>query len=102
MSLERRDFSVNMKVTEAQAVALNEFFRQWNSLSSGGGSRFVAFYVDGDGTFHPKCEVNAEWNLSQWKEEAKRAYVDSDNDIIRYDADGVSAAIRHKKEKEYI
>lgn len=102
MSIERKDFTVNMKVTECQAVALNEFFRQWNSLSSCGGSRFVAFYVDGDGIFHPKCEVNSEWNLEQWKEEAKHAYVDSYNDIIRYDSDAVSIAIRQTKESQLI
>ena len=49
--------TVTMSVTVPQALALQAMFRYWNRLSSMGASREVAFFVDGDGNFHPdvKC-----------------------------------------------
>lgn len=47
--------SVDMEVTIPQALALQAMFDHWNRLSNIGATREVAFYVDGDGNFHPKC-----------------------------------------------
>ena len=54
---DRSEIIVTMNVTEPQAIALTAMFEYWNWLSAVGGSRRVAFYVDGDGDFHPKCRV---------------------------------------------
>src|SRR5271170_8432052 len=45
-------------VTEAQEIALNDFFATWEQLGSWGSSRWTAFYADGDGDFRPKIRIN--------------------------------------------
>lgn len=47
-------------LTDAQAIAVEEMLAVWQSLSSIGSSRYVAFFADGDGNFHPKISVNGE------------------------------------------
>ncbi len=54
-----------MSVTKAQAVTLRAMFDYWNQLASWGSSRKVAFYVDGDGNFHPKCRVVGAPEISE-------------------------------------
>ena len=51
-------FNVEMELTKAQALAMQAFFERWNELSVRGCSRFVAFYVDGDGNFKPNCKIS--------------------------------------------
>lgn len=48
---------VELDVTEAQALTLQAMFEEWNYLSNIGATRAVAFLVDGDGDFRPKCEI---------------------------------------------
>lgn len=45
-------------LTEAQEIALNDFFATWEQLGSWGSSRWTAFYADGDGDFRPKIRIN--------------------------------------------
>lgn len=51
---------VEMDVTAPQAYALQQFFRMWNMLGNVGSSRYVAFYCDGDGNFHPNCVITTD------------------------------------------
>ena len=52
---DKIEFTVSMKVTIPQMLALKAMFEYWNILANIGASRFVGFYVDGDGDFHPNC-----------------------------------------------
>jgi hypothetical protein len=45
-------------LTEAQAIALEDMFRQWTYLGNIGASRWTAFFADGDGNFRPHITVN--------------------------------------------
>ena len=47
-------------VTESQEIALNDLFATWQMLGNLGGSRWTAFFADGDGDFRPKITVNGE------------------------------------------
>jgi hypothetical protein len=47
--------TITLQVDEAQALAVQAMLKCWNSLGSMGSSRYVAFYVDGDGNFKPKA-----------------------------------------------
>jgi len=63
----------------------------WNRLSAVGGSRRVAFYVDGDGNFHPRCKLSFKGNIPQLTEEMKEAAVVEDRCGHRvYDYDPVA------------
>lgn len=57
MNDKRIDFTVTMKLTKPQALAMKAFFEIWNECAIMGRSRYVAFYVDGDGDFKPNCQV---------------------------------------------
>ena len=48
--------AIYLTATVPQALALQAMFKYWNRLSGRGASRRVAFYVDGDGNFHPDAE----------------------------------------------
>lgn len=48
------------KLTHAQALAVEEMFATWQTLSSQGSSRMVGFLVDGDGNFHPEITINGQ------------------------------------------
>lgn len=61
---DRLTMTVTMQVTPPQALALQAMFEHWNLLSGMGASRSVGFFVDGDGNFHPKCDVQFS-NLSE-------------------------------------
>ena len=54
---DRVEMNIKLQVTPAQGLALQAMFNHWNKMSSWGCSREIAFYVDGDGDFHPKAEV---------------------------------------------
>lgn len=60
-------FTVSMDVNISQAIALKAFFDEWTKLGKQGSSRYVGFYVDGDGDFKPNCEVNFE-NMEQYSD----------------------------------
>jgi hypothetical protein len=57
MSAKRIKMTVTMDVTIPQALALQAMFEYWNQLSRAGCTRHVGFFVDGDGDFHPNCDI---------------------------------------------
>lgn len=98
--------TVTMEVTQAQALALIAMFEYWNELSSCGGSREVAFYVDGDGNFHPHCKIECsdelESRFEHLTDKIRKIAVVRDNDGDRlYDFDPVAWYLRNEDgEKE--
>ncbi len=83
-----------MRVTESQALALKAMFEYWNYLSNIGGSRNVAFMVDGDGNFHPNCEVEVDPPIRELDDELRElAIVKDDGGDRTYDFDSVSYRI---------
>ncbi|KKM68679.1 hypothetical protein LCGC14_1458410 [marine sediment metagenome] len=96
---DRIKLTVEMDVTIPQALALKAMFKYWNQLSSMGSSREVAFYVDGDGNFHPKCKVTTEPDIPELTEEMReKAIVADDRGDRVYDYDPI-AWILHFEEK---
>ena len=82
-----------MDVTEAQEIALKSMFQYWNSLSNVGSSRYVAFFVDGDGNFHPRVTVDGE--KPEVEEELRKLSITEDEDGHRkYDFDSVAWHLR--------
>lgn len=57
---EKFKMNVEFTVTEPQALALQVMFEQWTRMGNSGASADVAFRVDGDGPFSPKCKVTFE------------------------------------------
>ena len=85
---DRSEITVTMTVTKAQAIALKAMFVYWNRLASMGSSRKVAFYVDGDGDFHPTCRISGAPEVT---DEHHKLAVIEDNDGNRvYDYDPVA------------
>lgn len=92
--MKKLKINVEMEVTVSQALALQAMFEYWNKLSSWGSSRYVAFYCDGDGNFHPKCKVTTDSELPELTEELKKVAVVSDsNGHRKYDFDGVASKL---------
>jgi len=60
--------TVVFDVNREQAITLREMFNYWNRLSSIGSSRYVAFFVDGDGNFHPNIKMAFTENLPELEE----------------------------------
>ena len=58
--------TVSMDVTVPQALTLQAMFKTWNVFASRGHSDVVGFYVDGDGDFHPNCEVAYDYDSIAW------------------------------------
>lgn len=83
--------TVTMEVSAPQAYALQEMFKWWTFCGKAGMSRKVAFYVDGDGDFHPNCEVKTEPTLPELpKEQAEKAIVEDKHGHRLYDYDSIS------------
>jgi len=45
-------------LTEPQKLAIEDLLAMWQHLGSIGGSRWTAFFADGDGDFRPKVLIN--------------------------------------------
>jgi len=83
--------SVYMEVTVPQALALQAMFDYWNELSGMGASRFVGFYCDGDGNFHPHAHCMFNEELPELTDELRAAAVQKDDEGDRmYDFDGIA------------
>ena len=88
--------NVTMNVTPAQALTLKAMFDYWNQLSSWGSSRKVGFYADGDGNFHPKCQITFSEELPELTDELRRAAIAEESDGDRlYDFDAVAWRLKH-------
>lgn len=56
---ETKNITVQINnITEAQAIALEDMFATWVYLGNIGGSRWTAFFADGDGNFRPKITID--------------------------------------------
>jgi hypothetical protein len=84
---ERIKMTVTMDVTIPQALALQAFFEYWNELSKKGSSRFVAFYVDGDGNFKPNAEVSFSDPVPELTDELRKLALFRPN---HFDFDAIS------------
>jgi hypothetical protein len=95
---ERVTMNVTMQVTPPQALALKAMFEEWNRLSSIGSSRVIAFYADGDGNFHPKCEMNFSEELPELTPDLRTAAViENDNGNKTFDFDPIAWRINHSE-----
>ena len=100
MSDKRITMTVRMQVTEAQALTLKAMFEYWNQLSGMGSSRMVGFYVDGDGNFHPKCDVELDTTIRELDDELRELAVVQDKRGEReYDFDPIAWRISDDYEK---
>lgn len=88
---EKLKLTVTMNVTAPQAYALMEMFKCWTFYGKAGMSRRVAFYVDGDGDFHPNCECKTEPELPELpKDQAIKTLVEDEHGNCLYDFDALS------------
>jgi hypothetical protein len=60
--------TIEMDVNREQAITLREMFKYWNRLAGIGSSRYVAFFVDGDGNFHPDIKMEFSEELPKLEE----------------------------------
>lgn len=66
--------TLNIKITNLtknQSAAFEDMLFTMNSLGNIGSSRWVSFYADGDGNFHPKITINGSKPKETYKEENK-------------------------------
>lgn len=87
--------TIEMDVTEAQAITLKEMFEYWTRLGNIGSSRTVAFFVDGDGNFQPNCKITTSERIHELPEHVlSKAITDVDGDRF-YDFDPIAWALRN-------
>ena len=97
---------IEMDVTVPQAVTLREMFNYWNRLAGIGSSRYVAFYVDGDGNFHPHVTMSFSEELPELtKDELGHAVVEPRAYDVRegdrfYDFDPIEWILHGERNKE--
>lgn len=88
-------------IDKAQAIALEDMFRTWVALGSMGGSRWTAFFADGDGNFRPKIKVNgqdAQYAPDDVIDDNFRKNYIWDGDEYRIDFDSLYDKLRKKDE----
>ncbi len=102
MSNDRIRVAVYLTATVPQALALQAMFEHWNRLSGLGGSRKVAFYVDGDGNFHPNAQfVNLSTEkLPRLTDEMREAAIvaGKENGDYVFDFDPIAWMLQREKE----
>jgi len=94
-------------LTEAQEIALNDFFATWVTLGNWGSSRWTAFFADGDGDFRPKITINGEKpkytdlvpREKFWPWGTHGEYLDTSGEY-RIDFDSIGWALEAKDERE--
>ena len=91
--------TVELEVTIPQALTLQAMFDYWNQLSGKGSSRFVAFYADGDGNFHPQAKCTFSEELPYLNAHMRHLAVVEDLDGNRkYDFDPVAWKLSEPEE----
>ncbi len=103
---DRVTLVATMRVTEPQALALQAMFNQWNRLASWGSSRFVGFYVDGDGDFKPNVTCAIHGDIKRLDEELESVALvnrvegdDRNQSEYKYDFDPIAWTLRHRREE---
>lgn len=88
---KRIEMTVKMQVTVSQGLALQAMFEYWNRLSAIGGSRSAGFYADGDGNFHPHCQITFSEELPELTQELRQIAIVEDREGNRvYDFDPIA------------
>ncbi len=92
---DRIEMTVKLQVTPAQGLALQAMFEHWNTLSAVGCSRNISFFVDGDGNFHPKIDIEFSEEVEELTEELrKKAVCNNDgNGELGFDFDRIAWAL---------
>lgn len=92
---DRIEMTIKLQVTPAQGLALQTMMNHWNLLSSWGSSRYIAFYVDGDGNFHPKAECRFSGEIPELTEEMEKKAISKDDGDgnLGFDFDGIAWAL---------
>lgn len=67
-------------LSEPQAIALMAMFEEWERHGSFGVSRWMGFFVDGDGPFHPKIDIEPSTDIIE-SEELKEAAEINNNEF---------------------
>ena len=81
-------------ITEAQAIALEDMFAKMVTLGNIGGSRWVAFFSDGDGNFRPKIKVNGNDAKDTDIIDTKKLWKPmNDSDVYKMDFDSIAWAL---------
>lgn len=95
----RIKMTVELDVTEAQALALQAMFKMWTQLGQHGYSRSVAFNCDGDGDFQPNCKCSFTPEIRPLTDEITRAVtVNQDCNVdFLFDYDPVYEILRSKE-----
>lgn len=78
-------------LTDAQAIALEDFFRTMVWCGNIGTSRWTSFFSDGDGNFRPKIKVNGEDPKFTELIEREKLWVDNE---YRIDFDAIAWKLR--------
>ncbi len=87
---DKIEMTIKLQVTEPQALTLQAMFEYMNQLSGMGGSRYVAFFADGDGDFHPKPDITFNRPVKPLTNEMRKAaVVDDDHGHRKYDYDPI-------------
>jgi len=77
-------------LSEPQAITLMAMFQRWESNGSIGASRWVEFFVDGDGPFHPSINFETEGSqIDETDPEFKMLRDEAEIEHNRYDAGAV-------------
>lgn len=89
--MDRIKMTIEMQVTPVQGLTLQAMFEYWNQLSAMGGSRKVGFFVDGDGNFHPKCNVKFDGEIPELTDGLRQKAIAKDQGGDRvYDFDNIA------------
>lgn len=95
--IEKVKMTVNMDVTIPQALALQAMFENWNILSSIGSSKEISFFCDGDGNFHPNCQITYDKKIPKLTEELFNDTIVKDNNGNRvFDYDAITWKLHNK------
>jgi len=73
-------------LNEPQAITLISMLETWEMHGEFGSSRWVSFFVDGDGSFHPKIEIDVDERVIQSDEVKDVAEIDTN----KFDFDSVT------------
>jgi hypothetical protein len=87
--LYRDDVSLTVTfdhLDEPQAIALIAMLETWEMHGKFGSSRWVSFFVDGDGPFHPEIDIDVDDDVMQSDELKNVAEIDTN----KFDFDSVT------------
>jgi hypothetical protein len=86
-------------LTKAQEIALEDILAQMVALGNVGASRWVCFYADGDGNFHPKIRVGGpDGHNPQFYGDAATINARWLKDEYRMDFDSIAWALRENED----